>query len=742
MTEHDRGYLALRRATRTAIVMPATFAIAEKVIGNPVMATFAAFGSFALLLLVDFSGPMRDRLRAQAALAGVGAVLVVLGTLVSRTTWLAALAMVVVAFGVLFSGVVSSVLAGATTALLLAFILPVTFSGSASSIPDRLAGWGMASGASLVAISLIWPSPASDPLRSRAILACRALAERLRVDVAYILDGAGVPSEAEHELVIGRADDAMQALQQTFLATPYRPTGLGTAARSVVRLVDELKSLQTTIRLIVPRPTGVSANPIACPVRSAVAEVLDRCADLLGTPRAGTDRLNAALAALHDALEEMEARATAELPISEFVGASDSGDDARVGAFVTALDPTFRAQELTFATSQIGANVGLASAVEFRSWIDRVFGRQPAGLSSTLSAARERAASHVDRHSVWLHNSLRGAAALGAAVLVADLSGVQHSFWVVLGTLSVLRSNALTTGQNALNGILGSVVGFAIGGAIVVAIGTDTTVLWFLLPLSVLVAGFAPAAISFAAGQAAFTVAIVMLYNLIQPVGWRVGIVRIEDVALGCAVSLGVGLLFWPRGAAAALGTALSDAYEESVRYLASAVEFGMSQCDSGAPKRPAPTTEAVSAAAASRRLDDTFRGYLAERGSKPVPLAEVTSLVTGPAALRLSGDAVLDLWQRGRADEGDRSGARRQIVATAEQVARWYEAFAAGLVGRGALPQPLVHDLAADGRLLDAVGHDLRSDDGKATSTAVRMIWTSDHLDAARRLQETLVGP
>ena len=742
LSAHDPGYAALRRATRTAIVMPAIFAISDKLIGNPTMATFAAFGSFALLLLVDFSGPMRDRLRAQAALALAGAILVAVGTVVARTTWLATVAMVVVAFGVLFSGVVSSVLAGATTSLLLAFILPITFAGPVSSIPERLAGWGMAAAASLAAIVLFWPAPSRDPLRSSAILACRALAERLRVDVAFILGGADAPSESEHNAVIDRADDALQLMHETFLATPYRPTGLGTAARSVVRLVDELNWLQTTVSLMIARPTGVSANPIACPVRAAVADVLDRCADLLAAPRDSPERLNGALSALQVALEEMEARATAELPIAEFVGAAGSLNDDRVAEFVSALDPTFRAQELTFATSQIGANVAFAASADCRSWIDRLLGRQPAGLSSTLDAARERAASHVERHSSWLHNSLRGAIALGAAVLVADLSGVQHSFWVVLGTLSVLRSNALNTGQNVVKGIVGTVVGFAIGGALVAIIGSNTTALWLLLPVAILFAGFAPAGISFAAGQAAFTVELVMLYNIIQPVGWRLGIVRIEDIAIGCAVSLGVGLLFWPRGAAAALGMALSDAYEESAHYLASAVEFGMGQCDSGAPRRPAPTSEAVRAASASRRLDDTFRGYLAEQGSKPVPLAEVTSLVAGPAALRLAGDAVLDLWQRDRADEGDRAGARREIVVSNERIASWYEAFAASLSSGGGVPQPMEHDLAADARLLDAVGHDLRRDDGKATSTAVRMIWTSDHLDAARRLQSTLVGP
>ena len=125
----------------------------------------------------------------------------------------------------------------------------------------------------------------------------------------------------------------------------------------------------------------------------------------------------------------------------------------------------------------------------------------------------------MQRHSVWLHNSVRGAIALGLAVLVADLTGVQHSFWVVLGTLTVLRSNALSTGQNVLRGLAGNVAGFIIGGALILGIGTSSTVLWLLLPLAVLLAGLAPAVISFAAGQAAFTITLLILYNIIAPAG-------------------------------------------------------------------------------------------------------------------------------------------------------------------------------------------------------------------------------
>jgi hypothetical protein len=372
-----------------------------------------------------------------------------------------------------------------------------------------------------------------------------------------------------------------------------------------------------------------------------------------------------------------------------------------------------------------------------------LLGRQPAGIAGALSAAQERAAAHVERHSVWLHNSVRGAIGLALAVLVANRTGVQHSFWVVFGTLSVLRSSAVNTGQNALRALLGTVVGFIVGAILLAPIGTHATVLWILLPVAILFAGVAPAVNSFAAGQAAFTVTVVILFNIVQPAGWRVGLLRIEDIGIGCAVSLFVGLLFWPRGAAAALSQALSEAYTESARYLAEAVAFGMVRCDWGAPQVRVPTESAIRAAAASRRLDDTFRNFLAEQGSKPVPLSEVTSLVAGVAELRLSGDAVLELWQRDDGNAvGDRAAARHELLASAEQVRGWYFDLAASFLGHRPLRDPLRQDKLADGRLVEAVRSDLSGQDGRASATAVRVIWTGDHLEAARRLQATLIEP
>src|SRR5262245_37406892 len=365
LRRHDPGFAALRRAGRAALVMPAMFAVGAEIIGNPAVATFAAFGSFATLLLVDFPGPMRVRLQNQALLVLTGAVFVFVGTLASQAAWLAAVAMGVVGFGVLFAGVVSSALAGATTALLLSFILPVSLPGPASEIPDRLAGWSMAGGASVLAIALLWPAPVTNPVRKSAIVALRALAARLRSPDAK-------PGSAT----------ALADLHDAFFATPYRPTGLSTATRTLVRLVDELRWLNE----VVPDDAPAAGDERAAAVGSAAASVLERGADLLVAPHGSTEALDAALG-------ELEQRA-AELERGAMLGPAD-------GDVITSLDPGFRAQELSFVVAQIARNIDLAAAAQRRSWLAQLLGRQPPGVQTRWESAQQRAGAHVERESLW-----------------------------------------------------------------------------------------------------------------------------------------------------------------------------------------------------------------------------------------------------------------------------------------------------------------------------------------------------
>ena len=731
---HDPGYGALRRATRSAILMPGAFALTLKVIGNPVMAPFAAFGAISTLLLVDFRGPMRDRVRSQAALVLVGAALTALGTLCSRSDVAAVAAMTLLGIAIIFAAVVSSVLAGATTSLLLSFILPVSLPGPASQIPERLAGWGISGGLSVLAVALLWPAPATDPLGGASAAACRALAACLRA-------GRDLPEAIEQA-----ARTALAALNRTFLATPYRPTGLTTAARAEVRLVDELIWLghivlprDRTASRSAHRPTERTRTAVVG-VDTASATVLEQAADVLEDPLGPADglvRAGHALQAVAGTLPDLVYLPTAPSPSAP---ASD------VAGVVSSLDPAFRAQEASFMVALVAANVEAVAAASARSWVAQALGRQPPGLAGPLTSIRERAGAHLALGSVALHNALRGGVALGIAVLVARLIGVEHAFWVSFGTLSILRSNALSTGETFARALVGTVLGFLVGAALVLAIGTNTTLLWVLLPFAVLVGGVAPAAISFVAGQTAFTVMLFILFNILAPAGWRIGLVRLEDVALGGASSLVIGLLFWPRGAGAALGRALADAYAEAARYLASAVDRAVSCCAPGLPGSqgsPSAPAEAARAAAAARRLDDTFRTYLAERGPKRVGLSGVTTLVNGSLELRLAADAILALW-RGEAEEVTQSrvAAARELLARARELQDWYGALEGALVRNAPLPDATPADPLGDERLVATIDHDLRSDDGSATSAAVRVMWTGDHLDAVRRLEAALVGP
>jgi hypothetical protein len=194
----------------------------------------------------------------------------------------------------------------------------------------------------------------------------------------------------------------------------------------------------------------------------------------------------------------------------------------------------------------------------------------------------------------------------------------------------VLRSSALATGATVVEALTGTLIGIVVGGLIVAAIGAHTWLLWTALPLAVLLGAYSPRAISFTAGQAAFTIVIVVLFNLLNPVGWSVGVVRIEDVAIGCAISLVTGFLFWPRGAADVLRESIGAAYETAAGYLDTTIATMI-----GAPRATPIEPVAVEATEAALRLDETVREYLAENGSARRDLDALARLVGGATRLR-----------------------------------------------------------------------------------------------------------
>jgi uncharacterized membrane protein YccC len=356
----------------------------------------------------------------------------------------------------------------------------------------------------------------------------------------------------------------------------------------------------------------------------------------------------------------------------------------------------------------------------------------PAPTWGSVDAAEQLALEHASVRSVWLQNSVRGAVALAVSVFIAQSLSLQHGFWAVLGTLSVLRSNALSTGWSIVSALGGTALGIVVGALLVIVIGTHHAVLWAVLPLAVLLAAYAPRAISFAAGQAGFTITLLVLFNIIQPVGWRVGVVRVEDVAIGFAVSLGVGLLFWPRGAAALLRSDLANAFARSADYVAATMRGLALGGDSNEMARAARAADA-----ALHHLDDVFRQYLAERAVTRMNVEDVAALVGGAGRVRRAAQSLVALESMIGPVRLDHCGA--YIEDELNTLHAWYVAFGDALVNQRPVPPPHLRDRDGRRELFECVRAAAGSGDKPSKQAALILVLAVQHLENLRRLEAHL---
>jgi uncharacterized membrane protein YccC len=731
----DPDLLVVKRSVRAAVVIPGVFALTHETFSNPQVGLFGAFGSFALLLLVEFTGRPRARIVGYGGLYVVGACFTVIGTVVSTHKVAAVVTMALVGFAVLFAGIVAPQAATASTAALLTFVLPVAVAQPASAVGPRLLGWTLAAAFCITACMVVWPPPWHDNLRRRLAATISAVAR-----LADVRAGGAEDPEAFAAVTTELAN-----LRQQFSSTPYPPTGAASGAVALSKLVGRVEWVAGNTAMI--RDEHWSTEPLpSLAVTEKVAETLHQTAALICDGEAHPVHDPVRIEAVQESTRRLDQLISAELDADvSALTAAETTPPASPGSHTEpvedqslagALDPGFHARALGFATEMVADAALEAAGAD--AVIDRRLGMAD---ESTSHVFVQRLLSHLSFRSVWFRNALRGAIGLALAVAVIEVTNVSHGFWVVLGTMSVLRSNALGTGATALRAVGGTTLGFVVGSALMIGIADHTVLLWVLLPVAVLISGMAPYMISFVAGQAAFTLLVIILFNIIQPTGWKVGLTRIEDVAIGCGVSVVVGILFWPRGATAALGRALSAAFAASSGYLADAVE------------RLTTTRRHIDTVAsehASHRayllLDDAFRQYFAERGAKVVSVETISRLFTGSNRLRLAAYTLAALPVRPPAD----GQPEVESVAVAEAVLRdsyasshrWYQEFADLLANRSqVLDEPPLHGEVLHDVLRKAFEDVKTQQRGDRVQTAQQMLWADELLENQRQLQSDLLS-
>ena len=603
---------AALRGVRAGVVVPGTFAIALEVIGKPQMALFVAFGGIATLVMTGFAGGRCERLIAHLVLAAMGTLLLTLGTAVSLSVALAAVVTLLVTFAVFFVGVIGPMVEAGTTAVLLVYVLAVASPATIGTVPDRLAGWWLASVAGTIAVLMFAADTPGERLRNAAARLAAALADELEAMLR------GDATDALRQNRASTRDD----LFARFNASSLRLTNRATRDQALANAIDLLGWCGVQV------DDMVIEQPDLSEVAQTDRDIVAACADVL---RASGRVLTGDVAHPDpERLEKLQRQSAARLDGLR----TDNAD------FDRQADAAFQANSLSLTARAIAAYARqtqrAAGSERLATALPDLFlegSTQVPHKKSQFARISHVVAGHGSLRSIWLVNSVRAAFALAAAVAVADLSSVQHGFWVVLGALAVLHMTATSTSATALRALAGTAVGIGLGGALVFAIGASPIALWIALPIALFVAAYVPGNAPFAVGQAAFTVFLLVEVSLLAPSGWRVGLVRVEDIAIGAAVSVLIGALFWPRGVSAIVADDLASAYRAGARYLRDAIERVSA----------APTTgsdAAMAAATASMRLDDSMRAFISEKGAKHIPWSELWRLVGGVQRLRQTATA------------------------------------------------------------------------------------------------------
>jgi uncharacterized membrane protein YccC len=609
--EHD----ALRRALRAAIVVPIAAAVSFAIGGGSQTPLFTMFGSVALLIMVDFPGNRPARALAYCGLGFNGAVLVTLGTLVAPHPWLSVAMMFVLGAAVTFAGVLSEIVAAGQRATLLMFVLPACT--PVGPVPERLLGWLIALLICVPAALFLFPPRHHDELRAHAARVCNRLADRLE----------GTASG-------GEVTKAMNALDATFLGADYRPVALTAGSRALVRVVDDLGWLSDRITDDTGRLLETMKEPAVRVLRDSAA--------VLRLPSVADRAVRSA--DLRDALTELRVIAQGRYreDITELLG--EPSDEAAVAVGRRLLNR--RTIAATIAVT--GRIIRNAAAADARPVWARVLGRQLPNTGAADWVMPETVAvaaitkGFLAARAVVLRNSVRTGLGLALAVAVTHVFPVQHGFWVVLGAMSVLRSSALTTGTRVLRAVAGTAVGFVLGAVVIEVLGVDPVVLWTLLPIVAFGSAYVPEVASFVAGQAAFTMMVLINFNLIVPMGWQVGLIRVEDVVVGAVVGIVVSVLLWPRGATAAVSKAIEEARAVGATFLTEAVL----RVTRGASEDATDRVIALSrdALEASRTVDDAVRQYLSENGGTTNLRAPVVRAANRAIRLRAAAELIADV--------------------------------------------------------------------------------------------------
>lgn len=637
----DPDLVNLRKAGRALLLPPAIFFISSLVFRETLIGVFGFLSCFVSVVFADFGGPMPRRAAAYLVSLVLTTLALIVASVLADTTIPAVLATAVLMFAISFATVFGGYMPAFVAPVALAYAFAVFVPLETISLDQRILGWALGGIIATLGALLLWPVNARAKMHAALADATSGLAQALADRAAGGDGSAGLK----------RATAALAAVR-SIAASPLRPAGVASRDVGLLNLFEGLghaADLAGEVFATTPVPEDKELSELV------IAALHRTEATLRGNSPAET--ITQAIEPLDRCRLERRQQIVSEMATTEA--------DAQAGNPLKRLHASFSVLALSHVALWLEADA--AEAMGAGSRIHPVasapeLSAEGGAPSSAFLRLRRIARAEFDPDGVILRNATRSAVAMALGILLAKVAPLGHGFWVALAVLSVLRSSAASTSVTALQAVGGTLVGFLVAALITFALKGDTTVLWWLVAPMAFLAGYAPGAISIAAGQFAFTILVVFLFNILDPDGVMTAVVRLEAVSLGAVTAVVVGLLLWPRGARAALARSVARVY----RVAAEGIGVGIAGSDADRQSAAARLEAAV------ERANGAFAVALGEHGEHvngaawstlARPAAETHALLCGlmpalPAPTPSGCNAAVEVVHRQAAAVSDELGA------------------------------------------------------------------------------------
>jgi uncharacterized membrane protein YccC len=532
---HDPAHIALHRGIRAAIGVPIAMILGLWWLPDTPAALIAAFGVLVTVAIADFGGTRLDQARAIGGTVIAGLVVLTIGVIAGEQVWSAVLATFIVTAALSFVAVLHGSVASGAPSVMIMYVVSVSLGVPLDMLWPILGGWLIAMALSLPITLFIVPRRTTAPMRAATASALRALAETARRRVA------GQPIDID-ALTKAEAD-----LQHSYLGNPFRAAGLSSRNQALQILMAQVQGLLAAFI----RGHGYFAELRRTP---STLRIVDETALSLDATAA--------------ALVDQDAPAPSGLAVA-----------------ATWEDQWNEAGEILVRASPAGAPEAVSEV--FEMFPDRAFALS-VGLPAEdytpvlgphtipappMPSVWHELTANANLRSPWARLALRTGVGIALAILVVEMVGLAHGFWVMLGVVSVLRFDTFTTLKMGGLAILGTLIGALAGVLIIFVDDRNEPLMWVIFVVAVFLATWAPGALGFMLGQAAFSLFVIIAFSLIAwPPDLATVETRVLDICIGVVLSIFVALLMWPRGVMRGLLDNVADAIRVGTALLTGAI--------------------------------------------------------------------------------------------------------------------------------------------------------------------------